>query len=128
MASNQSIDSIEHGQQKSFEEQFKDLRNAGSITSPGFGAEIRIFDIRQGREDISLAKDIHRGLHVEAGREKTLPTMLLYDENGLQLFEEITYLKEYYLTNAEIDLLVCHAEAIADTIKPGSMLLELGSG
>ena len=57
-----------------------------------------------------------------------MPTLLLYDEEGLQLFEEITYLDEYYLTNAEIETLNTHAEAIARLIKPGSQVIELGSG
>ncbi|KAI5845360.1 hypothetical protein BZA05DRAFT_421439 [Tricharina praecox] len=31
--------------------------------------------------------------------EQTLPTLLLYGAEGLKLFEGITYLEEYYLTN-----------------------------
>ena len=37
------------------------------------------------------------------GKERKMPTLLLYDEQGLKLFEDITYLDEYYLTNAEIE-------------------------
>ena len=36
---------------------------------------------------------------------KSLPTELLYDDAGLQLFDQITYLPEYYLTAAEADIL-----------------------
>lgn len=57
-----------------------------------------------------------------------MPTLLLYDEKGLQLFEDITYLEEYYLTNAEIEVLTTHAEAIARLIEPDSQIIELGSG
>ena len=60
--------------------------------------------------------------------EKRLPTMLLYDEIGLKLFEDITYLEEYYLTNAEIEILGRYADAIADRVLPGSQIVELGSG
>lgn len=49
-------------------------------------------------------------------------------EKGLKLFEEITYLDEYYLTNAEIEALAQHADAIAEHIPSGSRLIELGSG
>jgi len=46
----------------------------------------------------------------------------------LKLFEEITYLDEYYLTNSEIDALTKHADAIAEHIPAGARLIELGSG
>ena len=54
--------------------------------------------------------------------------MLLYNEKGLNLFEEITYLDEYYLTNAEIEVLERYAEHIAARIVTDSLLIELGSG
>ena len=71
---------------------------------------------------------IFRGLQPENGKDRTLPTMVLYDEKGLKLFEDITYLDEYYLTSAEIEVLNKHAADIAKMISPGSRLLELGSG
>jgi L-histidine Nalpha-methyltransferase / hercynylcysteine S-oxide synthase len=49
-------------------------------------------------------------------------------EAGLKLFEEITYLDEYYLTNAEIEALTLHAKDIAERLPQGSRLVELGSG
>jgi L-histidine Nalpha-methyltransferase / hercynylcysteine S-oxide synthase len=49
-------------------------------------------------------------------------------EAGLKLFEEITFLDEYYLTNAEIDALQQHANAIAQRLPERSRLVELGSG
>ena len=61
-------------------------------------------------------------------QEKKMPTMLLYDEAGLKLFEEITYLDEYYLTNAEIEVLHQYADQIAERVEAGSQLIELGSG
>ncbi|RAL14979.1 DUF323 domain protein [Aspergillus homomorphus CBS 101889] len=54
--------------------------------------------------------------------------MLLYNDQGLKLFEEITYLDEYYLTNAEIEVLRTHAQRIVARIPDNSQLLELGSG
>lgn len=47
---------------------------------------------------------------------------------GLKIFEEITYLDEYYLTNAEIEVLKTYADEIAARIPKGSRLVELGSG
>ena len=49
-------------------------------------------------------------------------------EQGLKGFEEITYVEEYYLTNAEIDGLARHAFDIAEHIPSGARLIELGSG
>lgn len=41
---------------------------------------------------------------------------------------QITYLEEYYLTNAEVDVLENFASSIAKAIPSGSMVIELGSG
>lgn len=90
--------------------------------------EPEIIDIRREPEGQTLLGDILAGLRVESGREKTLPTLLLYDEAGLRLFEKITYLEEYYLTNAEIEILETYGDRIAERIQPDSIILELGSG
>lgn len=49
-------------------------------------------------------------------------------EQGLKLFEDITYLEEYYLTNAEIEVLEKHADNIVKYIPDGARVIELGSG
>lgn len=87
-----------------------------------------IIDIRSDTVGFELKGEIIKGLHPESGAQKTLPTLLLYDEEGLKLFEEITYLDEYYLTNQEISVLEEHAAQIAQRIADGALLLELGSG
>ncbi|KAF2179994.1 hypothetical protein K469DRAFT_593538 [Zopfia rhizophila CBS 207.26] len=87
-----------------------------------------ILDIRVGTTEFDILQDIKKGLRPENGDEKTLPTLLLYDEAGLRLFEKITYLDEYYLTNAEIEVLETYADRIAQHIRPGSIVVELGSG
>jgi uncharacterized SAM-dependent methyltransferase len=87
-----------------------------------------IIEIRQDCEELDLLKDIKTGLRPSYGEDKTLPTLLLYDEAGLKLFEKITYLDEYYLTNAEIEVLEKYARRIAERIQPDSIVLELGSG
>ncbi len=90
--------------------------------------DVSILNICQGGVGLSLVEDIHKELNAGAGQEKRLPTLLLYDEQGLKLFEDITYLDEYYLTNAEIDVLTNHADEIARHICAGSLVVELGSG
>ncbi|KAF3911734.1 hypothetical protein AA313_de0205244 [Arthrobotrys entomopaga] len=88
---------------------------------------VKIIDIRSSHVEYQLNEDIINGLKKGYG-EKTLPTMLLYDEAGLKVFEEITYTADYYLTNAEIEVLMMYATEIADRIPDGAVLVELGSG
>jgi L-histidine Nalpha-methyltransferase / hercynylcysteine S-oxide synthase len=60
----------------------------------------------------------------------SLPTLILYDEAGLKLFEKITYLDEYYLTNCEIAILKNKSDEIVKRmgLKDGGIVVELGSG
>ncbi|KAF2024560.1 hypothetical protein EK21DRAFT_104582 [Setomelanomma holmii] len=92
------------------------------------GAKAEIIDIRVDTAQSDVLADIQRGLRPKDGGEKKLPTLLLYDEAGLRLFEAITYLDQYYLTNAEIEVLENCAHQIAQRIQSGSVLVELGSG
>ncbi|CAI4216969.1 unnamed protein product [Parascedosporium putredinis] len=102
-----------------------------------------IIDIRRTLVEMNLKDEIFTLFEPAAGPRK-LPTLLLYNEKGLQLFEEvntsptahspsirrgqITYLEEYYLTNYEIDVLKQSAQDIASRIPKGAMIIELGSG
>ncbi|KAI0406130.1 DUF323 domain protein [Xylaria palmicola] len=90
-------------------------------------ASVDIIDIRRDTVQASLKEDIYRLFRPQQG-SRQLPTLLLYDAKGLQLFEQITYLEEYYLTNAEIEVLERSAAAIAAKIPSRSMVIELGSG
>ena len=92
------------------------------------GSDVAIIDIRQDEHEFSLVDEIHRGLRQGPDNGRTLPTLLLYDEAGLKLFERITYLDQYYLTNAEMEVLTLHADSLAKEIKAGSLIVELGSG
>ncbi|KAK8128249.1 hypothetical protein PG984_009357 [Apiospora sp. TS-2023a] len=93
----------------------------------GLQKDVDIIDIQQAAVEINLKEEIHKLWRPEEGPRK-LPTLLVYDEKGLQLFEQITYLEEYYLTNYEIQVLRRSATAIAKSIPSGSMVIELGSG
>jgi len=110
----------------------KVLENATSLSTTKSkilaSASPEIIDIRQDKGEHSLLEDIKNGLRPADGGDKTLPTLLLYDEAGLRLFEDITYLEEYYLTEDEIEVLKTYAGSIADRFPNDSILLELGSG
>ena len=85
-----------------------------------------IIDIRSSTA-IDLKKAIIAGLKE---CPPTLPTLILYDEPGLKLFEKITYLDEYYLTNCEIAILKSKSDEIVKRLglKEGGIVVELGSG
>ncbi|WEW57397.1 hypothetical protein PRK78_002864 [Emydomyces testavorans] len=91
-------------------------------------AGVDIIDIRRNNFNNSLAKEILRGLDVKKGAQRSLPTLLLYNAEGLRLFEEITFLEEYYPTNAEIEVLKTHATNIVERVPENAQLVELGSG
>ncbi|KAI1265542.1 C-type lectin protein [Xylariaceae sp. FL1019] len=93
----------------------------------GNATSVDIIDIRQANVENNLKEELHELLLPQQGPRK-LPTLLLYDEAGLKLFEKITYLEEYYLTNAEIQVLERSAADIAENISFGSLVIELGSG
>ena len=59
---------------------------------------------------------------------KQLPSVLLYDARGSQLFEEICAQPEYYLSRAETRLLGAHGAAIAECIGPRAAIVEYGAG
>jgi hypothetical protein len=100
----------------------------GDSAAPDLSSHVRIVDIRRNGIDHSILDDMLTKLQPAKGAEKRMPTLLLYDSNGLRLFEQITYMDEYYLTGDEIQVLEKYAGQIAQRIKPGSMLIELGSG
>src|SRR5690606_11942910 len=50
------------------------------------------------------------------------------DARGSALFDRITELDEYYPTRTEAELMRVHADAMADTIGAGALIVELGSG
>ncbi|KAI1078348.1 hypothetical protein F5B20DRAFT_591981 [Whalleya microplaca] len=91
--------------------------------------QIDIIDIRAGGQSLHLKDSIRLGLREpNADGLRSLPSLLLWDEQGLKYFEQVTYVPEYYLTNIEIDLLEKHSLDLARNIRLGTILLELGSG
>lgn len=69
--------------------------------------------------------DVLRGL---AEPQKAVPARWLYDDQGSQLFEDITQLAEYYPTRAETEILRDCGADFADLIGPGRAVVEFGSG
>jgi dimethylhistidine N-methyltransferase len=63
--------------------------------------------------DTSLLNEILLGL---TGEKKALPSKLLYDATGSELFQRITELPEYYLTRTEKKLLTARAADIVASL------------
>ena len=76
--------------------------------------------------DNEFAREVRSGL-MRSG-QKTLPCQYLYDEVGSALFEAITWLPEYGLTNADARIIRAHAEELVECLPPDIQVAELGSG
>jgi dimethylhistidine N-methyltransferase len=84
-----------------------------------------LIDADREERDSDFAAEVARGL---GAQRKRLSCRHFYDAAGSQLFEQICALPEYYLTRAELSILVQHAADIAAAVAPGCTLVELGSG
>ncbi|KAJ6583987.1 DUF323 domain-containing protein [Mycena vulgaris] len=98
----------------------------------------QIIDIQKnlGKNDLAfdMGAQVLEGLQSAEG--KHLPTMLLYDERGLRLYDDITtHVPEYYLFGAEEEILKKKADEIVVAMHQGTgglftneVVLELGAG
>ncbi|MCH2081808.1 MAG: L-histidine N(alpha)-methyltransferase [Saprospiraceae bacterium] len=79
--------------------------------------------------DISLsvfAKDVQTGL---SKTPKELSSKYFYDAIGDRLFQDIMNMPEYYLTDAEFDILTNHKNTILSCVKKDAFdMVELGAG
>lgn len=69
--------------------------------------------------------EIVRGLSRD---QKMVSPKYLYDERGSRLFDEITELPEYYLTNTELGIMRDNIDEIVALVGKQASLIELGSG
>lgn len=60
--------------------------------------------------------------------QKTISPKYFYDEKGSQLFDKITELPEYYLTDAELDIMRKRVDEMAELIGKQASLIEFGAG
>ena len=86
-------------------------------------ADLDLHDVSP--DDGDIADRIRLGL---TSKEKWLPTLLLYDERGSELFDQICELDEYYLTRCEMAILREHAGDIAAELGSRCRLVDYGSG
>ncbi len=67
-------------------------------------------------------------IHGLSQSQKTLSPKYFYDEEGSRLFDQICTLEEYYPTRTELALLATLGPHLAEFVKPGSTVIEFGSG
>ncbi len=87
-------------------------------------------DLRSGlassASDAQFAQAVLEGLSSEP---KRLPSWLIYDNRGSEIFSEITQLSEYQPAQCEIEIFESHKLAIADLLsKAVFRVIELGAG
>jgi L-histidine N-alpha-methyltransferase len=80
---------------------------------------------RSAGDAAAFARDVETGL---TRSPKQLPCRYFYDRDGSLLFEEICRLPEYYLPQAEREILESRAAEIGALLPAGTCLVELGSG
>ncbi len=79
-------------------------------------------------QEENLAHDIAE-IHAGLSRvPKTLSPKFFYDDRGSQLFDQITELREYYLTRTETSIMEINVGDIAELTGPDASLIEFGSG
>ena len=80
--------------------------------------------VRQKSPVAELSDEVTAGLF---DNPKTLPSKYFYDSKGMQLFNQICELEEYYLTRTEMKLIKQYAGDIINFAQPNN-IIELGSG
>lgn len=74
-----------------------------------------------------FAKDVLAGL---TAKSKYLSSKYFYDDNGSRIFQEIMNMPEYYLTDAEFEILSMQSKQIIDALEFSTPfnIIELGAG
>jgi L-histidine N-alpha-methyltransferase len=74
-----------------------------------------------------FAQDVLNGLTAE---KKSLSSKYFYDDNGSRIFQEIMNMPEYYLTDAEFEILSMQSKQIIDALQFSTPfnIVELGAG
>jgi L-histidine Nalpha-methyltransferase len=63
-----------------------------------------------------------------SGEQKQISPKYFYDERGSKLFDDITRLPEYYLTNTELGIMRDNIDEIVGLVGKQASLIEFGSG
>lgn len=97
-----------------------------AISESADSTRLTIHNLARSDSPHGFAEDVRAGL---TAKSKKLFPKYFYDELGSALFEAICLLPEYYLTRAENEILMRHADEIVREVGGGDVsLIEMGSG
>lgn len=85
--------------------------------------QIKLYDFEP--DTSNLYAEVIAGLQKPT---KELPSILLYDERGSQLFDQICETEEYYPTQTELSIMQDNINEMASLIGENALLIEYGSG
>jgi len=106
------------------------------MQEPQHNREIHVLDIRPKDASRQFADEIIKGLGAPFNK-KTLPTKVLYDEVGLNLFDKFSAeTPDYRPFVSELEIFKLQGDGImkamhshtSDAIVPGEAIVELGAG
>ncbi|QDM40216.1 L-histidine N(alpha)-methyltransferase [Altererythrobacter sp. TH136] len=86
---------------------------------------LSLVDLDRDGVDTAFREDVLQGL---SEPQKAIPARWFYDDEGSELFEEITRLPEYYPTRAETEILTDRCDEFRTMIGGGRAVVEFGSG
>lgn len=98
-----------------------------AMKDPNFTHRFSITDIQHDFVRLNLKNEISNGLKLQP---KELPSLLLWDNKGLALFEKVRASAsiEYYPSKKETEVITQYAQEIAQQIQKNAVVIELGSG
>ncbi|KAJ3250986.1 hypothetical protein HDU77_006197 [Chytriomyces hyalinus] len=112
--------------------------NLSPLITAGLSQKSAIFPQSSARFDVaqnSKTSPFHKNGSLPASYGasdepiRSIPTLVLYDDAGLDIYDAITYVEEYYLTNAEMQIFMDLGDEIMDScVGDGGVLIELGVG
>ncbi|KAJ2999321.1 hypothetical protein NUW58_g38 [Xylaria curta] len=85
----------------------------------------QVLDIRQGHSSFSLGEEIVNGMRCQP---RSLPSLLLWDDRGLEHFDRFSQGPAYYPFHGEIEILCKYSPSICSALPANGILLELGCG
>ncbi|KAI0449216.1 histidine-specific methyltransferase [Xylaria acuta] len=88
-------------------------------------AQPQILDIRQGHSSFDLGEEIVNGMRYQP---RSLPSLLLWDDRGLEHFDRLSQKPAYYPFHGEIEILRKYGSSVGSSIPANGILLELGCG
>jgi hypothetical protein len=89
---------------------------------------LKVLDIRHHGDDTSNLRDELVASLTRPVSFKTVPSILLWDDRGQRLFEDILACSQYYPFRAELALLNKYSDEMVAAVGQNRLVIELGAG